>query len=64
MKVKVERQGKDDEVIECDSFDLVKAVGIINGTETDEQGNKLAGFLVGEKRYFRSLEIVGISIVK
>ena len=50
-------------IIECEDFNLAKAVGIINGQETDMNGNSLPGFMVGDDRYFRALEVVSIEVL-
>lgn len=63
MTVKIEIQSKGEQEIECEAFDLKKAVEIINGTETDKEGNRLQGFMVGDKHYFRALEVVSIEVV-
>ncbi|MDA9472635.1 hypothetical protein [Enterococcus sp. 5H] len=64
MKVKLELQGKEPEIIEVESFDLQNAVEIINGFKTNEQGNPLQGFMVGTDKYVRALEVVSIDIIQ
>lgn len=48
--------------IEVENFDLLKAVGIINGSEVDSKGNKLTGFMVGDNNYFRALEVISVEV--
>lgn len=50
-------------IVECESFDLAHATGVMNGTVADEHGNRLSGFMVGEKDYFRSFEVVRVEIL-
>lgn len=64
MKVKLELQGKEPEIVEVESFDLQEAVRIINGFETNELGNPLQGFMVGDKKYVRALDVVNIDIIE
>lgn len=64
MKVKLELQGKDPEIVEVESFDLQEAVRIINGFETNELGNPLQGFMVGGNKYVRALDVVNIDIIE
>lgn len=43
-------------------FNLAEIVDIINGAEVDENNNRLSGFMVGDKNYFRALEVVSIEV--
>lgn len=62
MIVKLDLQGKGEKEIECKNFDLKEAVGVINGTESDEHGNRLSGFMVGDNHYFRALDVISIEV--
>lgn len=62
MIVKLDIQDKGEKAIECDNFDLQKAYRIISGSEVDEKGNRVPGVLVGDKNYFRALEIKSIEV--
>lgn len=63
VTVKVEVQGRGVIEVETDAFVLKEAVDIINGLKSDEIGNRLPGFMVGDTHYFRALEVVSIEVV-
>lgn len=49
--------------IEVENFNLLKIVGIINGSEVDAKDNKLTGFMIGDNNYFRALEVISVEVL-
>lgn len=64
VKVRLTIQDKGEVEIECEAFDLIQAVSIVNGTAKNDDGSKPAGFMVGQNRFFRSLEVKEIEIIE
>lgn len=52
-----------EDVIETNNFNLKDAVSVLTGSNRDEHGNSIQGLMIGDKNYYRAIDITNISIV-
>lgn len=51
-----------EDVIETENFNLKEAVDVLTGQKRDEHGNNIQGIMVGEKNYYRAIDVTNISV--
>lgn len=51
-----------EDVIETKNFNLKEAVDVLTGQKRDEHGNNIQGIMVGEKNYYRAIDVTNISV--
>lgn len=51
-----------EDVIETNDFNLKEAVDVLTGQKRDEHGNSIQGIMVGEKNYYRAIDVTNISV--
>lgn len=48
--------------IEVKDFNLKDAVDVLTGVKRDEHGNSIQGIMIGDKNYYRSIDVTNISV--
>ena len=48
--------------IETEDFNLKEAVDVLTGVTRDEHGNNIQGIMVGDKNYYRAIDVTKISV--
>lgn len=51
-----------EDVIETNDFNLKEAVDVLTGQKRDEHGNNIQGIMVGDKNYYRAIDVTNISV--